>query len=104
MESRGDVLSIKFSADKRILGVQRSQKSVVSTISYILSMIGSSVQYYEWYIPVCTCIIQKILICLPLPNVNFFKQIDKKKYGWIHVYECIKIVGYQEFLLNRIFN
>ncbi|XP_052074242.1 regulator of MON1-CCZ1 complex-like [Mytilus californianus] len=28
MESRGDVLSIKFSADKRILGVQRSQKSV----------------------------------------------------------------------------
>lgn len=47
MESRGDVLSIKFSADKRILGVQRSQKSVVSTISYILSMIGSSVQYYE---------------------------------------------------------
>lgn len=28
MESRGDVLSMKFSPDKRILGVQRSQKSV----------------------------------------------------------------------------
>lgn len=75
MESRGDVLSIKFSADKRILGVQRSQKSVVSTINYIRSMIGASVQYYEWYI--CTCIIQKMLICLPLSNVDFFKQINK---------------------------
>lgn len=30
MESRGDVSSIKFSPDRRILAVQRSPKSVVN--------------------------------------------------------------------------
>jgi hypothetical protein len=41
MESRGDVLSIKFSPDKRILGVQRSQKSVVSM--FVLKLCWSTV-------------------------------------------------------------
>ena len=36
MEDRGEVMSIKFSPDRKILAIQRSQKSVVGRVLQLL--------------------------------------------------------------------
>ena len=39
MEDRGEVISIKFSYDMKVLAIQRSHKSVVSNHTYIMLLV-----------------------------------------------------------------
>ncbi|XP_033739671.1 regulator of MON1-CCZ1 complex-like [Pecten maximus] len=46
VESRGDVISIKFSPDKRVLGIQRSSKSV-EFINFMTDMTADQLEYSQ---------------------------------------------------------